>query len=126
MRVLAVLPHLKSALQSPSQAATTLLIALVYAAVFISSVVVHETVPAPPSNTNQRGLDLDQAWRDLQAVSRTVELELFLTMLICLISRLHTSRTHTIPMQTAMFAITCLDVCGTSQILMQASNYLTT
>ncbi|KAF8595588.1 Zn-dependent exopeptidase [Ceratobasidium sp. AG-I] len=70
MRVLAVLPHLKSALLSPSQIKTTLLIVVIYTAVFISSVIVHETVPAPPSSSNQLGLDLDQAWIDLQAITR--------------------------------------------------------
>ncbi|QRV83685.1 Peptidase family M28 protein [Ceratobasidium sp. AG-Ba] len=57
---------IKSAVLEPTTARVTALISIIYAAVFIASVVVHEIVPAPPSKPNQRGLDLDQAWLDLQ------------------------------------------------------------
>lgn len=70
MRAFTLLLHLKSALLSPTQTGITLLIVVIYAAVFISSVIVHETVPSPPRSSNQLGLDLDQAWSDLQAVSQ--------------------------------------------------------
>lgn len=59
----------KSVVLEPTSIRVTALISIVYAAVFIASVVVHETVPAPPPKSQQRGLDLDQAWLDLQEVS---------------------------------------------------------
>ncbi|QRW05930.1 Peptidase family M28 protein [Ceratobasidium sp. AG-Ba] len=61
---------IKSAVLEPTTARVTALISIIYAAVFIASVVVHEIVPAPPSKPNQRGLDLDQAWLDLQQITR--------------------------------------------------------
>lgn len=45
---------------------TTVLLVLVYAAIF-STVLVTDNLPAVPRDT--RGLDLDQAWSDLHQVS---------------------------------------------------------
>lgn len=59
----------RKALLTPSQVTITALVAFIYTAVFISSVVVFETVPSPPQPADQHHLNLDQAWSDLQAVS---------------------------------------------------------
>ncbi|KAG8727630.1 hypothetical protein FRC10_005805, partial [Ceratobasidium sp. 414] len=63
MRVLVIV---KSVALRPTSLSITILVSLIYAAIFIASVVIHETVPPPPAKSHQRGLDLDQAWSDLQ------------------------------------------------------------
>ncbi|KAF8520457.1 Zn-dependent exopeptidase [Hysterangium stoloniferum] len=49
--------------------ATTCLTLLFYAAIFISSVVQEERVPTPPPHSDQHGLDLQTALRDLQIIA---------------------------------------------------------
>ena len=50
--------------------AVTLITAVVYLAVFVPLLVVHETVPSAPSNpTLYRGLNLSEAWLDLSKLS---------------------------------------------------------
>ncbi|KDN39216.1 hypothetical protein RSAG8_08987, partial [Rhizoctonia solani AG-8 WAC10335] len=70
MRPPNVVPYLKRALFAPTEITVTALVVAIYAAVFISSIVVYETVPTPPKSHHQRGLDLNQAWRDLQQITR--------------------------------------------------------
>lgn len=50
---------------------TTFVTLLVYAVVFISSIVVYEGVPEAPASSRQLGLNLTAAVRDLQIVSLT-------------------------------------------------------
>ncbi|KAG0652109.1 Vacuolar membrane protease [Hyphodiscus hymeniophilus] len=50
--------------------AVTLITAVVYLAVFIPLIIVHETVPSAPSNpTLYRGLNISEAWLDLTKLS---------------------------------------------------------
>ena len=47
----------------------TVLVLLLYTAIFAVTIWIHESPSWPPKAGNkQRGLDLDVAWRDLQAV----------------------------------------------------------
>ncbi|KAG9118464.1 hypothetical protein FRC07_007021, partial [Ceratobasidium sp. 392] len=64
-----ILDALKSLVLEPTSLKVTPLISLVYAVIFILSIVVHETVPTPPVKPHQRGLDLDQAWADLKEIT---------------------------------------------------------
>lgn len=53
----------------------TVLTLLIYAAIFISTIWIHEVVPSPPSQVkHQLGLDLELAFRDLQRVRFWYEL----------------------------------------------------
>ncbi|KAH7334608.1 hypothetical protein B0J17DRAFT_602306 [Rhizoctonia solani] len=70
MRPPNIVPHVKRALFAPTEFTVTALVAVIYAAVFISSILVYESVPAPPTPDRQQGLDLSQAWRDLQKITR--------------------------------------------------------
>ncbi|KAG8694553.1 hypothetical protein FRC08_008413 [Ceratobasidium sp. 394] len=70
MRVPALIPYLKPVALKPTSLSITAFISVIYAAIFIASVVIHETVPSPPAKSDQRGLDLDQAWSDLQEITR--------------------------------------------------------
>ncbi|KAG8711905.1 hypothetical protein FRC11_001497 [Ceratobasidium sp. 423] len=70
MRPPNIVPYVKRALFAPTEIAVTALVVAIYAAVLISSVIVYETVPAPPQPYNQRGLDPNQAWKDLQLITR--------------------------------------------------------
>src|SRR5882724_7210155 len=49
-------------------ASTTLLTLLVYVTIVTSIIVVYEVLPKAPSPSNQLGLDLSTAFRDLQVV----------------------------------------------------------
>jgi hypothetical protein len=68
MRPPNIVPYLNRVLFAPTEAAVTALVVAIYAAVFISSIAVYESVPAAPKPQYQRGLHLEQAWRDLQLV----------------------------------------------------------
>ncbi|CAE6493520.1 unnamed protein product [Rhizoctonia solani] len=70
MRPPNIVPYLKRALFAPTEISVTALVVAIYAAVFISSIIVYENVPTPPRYHRQRGLDLDQAWRDLQQITQ--------------------------------------------------------
>ncbi|KAG9008291.1 hypothetical protein FRB94_013453 [Tulasnella sp. JGI-2019a] len=47
----------------------TVLTLLIYGALFVSTIWIHEVPPSPPRVQKQLGLDLDVAWRDLQALT---------------------------------------------------------
>ena len=47
---------------------TTFVTLLIYAAIWISIIVVYEVLPKAPSHSHQLGLDLSTAFRDLQVV----------------------------------------------------------
>ncbi|KEP49890.1 putative zinc metalloprotease [Rhizoctonia solani 123E] len=70
MRPPNIVPYLKRILFAPTELSVTTLVVAIYAAVFISSILVYENVPTPPKYHHQRGLDLDQAWNDLQQITR--------------------------------------------------------
>ncbi|CAE6507149.1 unnamed protein product [Rhizoctonia solani] len=72
MRPPNIVPYIKRAFLTPTELTVTTLVAVVYAAVFISSILVYETVPALPTPHRQRelGLDIRQAWGDLQKITR--------------------------------------------------------
>ncbi|KAG9085946.1 hypothetical protein FRC06_003350, partial [Ceratobasidium sp. 370] len=70
MRMPVLVPFLKSVLLTPKPLSITAFISVLYAAIFIAGVVIHETLPAPPDKSHQRGLHLDQAWSDLQEITR--------------------------------------------------------
>ncbi|ELU36509.1 endoplasmic reticulum metallopeptidase 1 [Rhizoctonia solani AG-1 IA] len=70
MRPPNIVPYIKHALFAPGNITITALIVAIYAAIFISSIVVYESVPAPPKPQHQRGLNLEQAWRDLQLITQ--------------------------------------------------------
>lgn len=61
--------HFKNPLAfRPTSVAVSIIV--IYLAVFIPLLIVHETVPPPPSNpTLYRGLNLTEAWSDLQQLS---------------------------------------------------------
>ncbi|KAF8711662.1 Peptidase family M28, partial [Rhizoctonia solani] len=70
MRPPNIVPYIKHALFAPGNITITALIVAIYAAIFISSIVVYESVPAPPKPQHRRGLNLEQAWRDLQLITQ--------------------------------------------------------
>ncbi|CAE6536705.1 unnamed protein product [Rhizoctonia solani] len=70
MRPPNIVPYVKRVLFAPTEIAVTALVVAIYASVFISSVIVYETVPTPPEPHHQRGLDLNQAWKDLQLITQ--------------------------------------------------------
>ncbi|CAE6427113.1 unnamed protein product [Rhizoctonia solani] len=70
MRPPNIVPYLNRVLFAPTEAAVTALVVAIYAAVFISSIAVYESVPAAPKPQYQRGLHLEQAWRDLQLITQ--------------------------------------------------------
>jgi hypothetical protein len=52
---------------------TTCITVLVYAAIFVSSIVQYEVVPEPPPPSHQLGLNLSAAVSDLQVVSHPIQ-----------------------------------------------------
>ncbi|KAJ1301373.1 hypothetical protein OPQ81_008638 [Rhizoctonia solani] len=70
MRLPNIVPYFKRGLFVPTEVTVTALVATIYFAVFISSVLVYENVPAPPRHYRPRGLDLNEAWRDLQLITQ--------------------------------------------------------
>ncbi|CAE7139690.1 unnamed protein product [Rhizoctonia solani] len=70
MRPPNIVPYLKRVLFAPTEITVTALVVSIYAAVFISSILVYENVPTPPEPHHQRGLDLGQAWTDLQQITQ--------------------------------------------------------
>ncbi|CAE6471379.1 unnamed protein product [Rhizoctonia solani] len=70
MRPPNILPYIKRAFLAPTNITVTALVAIIYATVFISSIIVYESVPVPPKQQHQRGLHLEQAWRDLQLITQ--------------------------------------------------------